>query len=125
MTLLINPGSRIHDGAVGWTNSLEGARLQAAAWLDKMRAEGFGDVEVREVGQADGDTSRWRFAFRHTVTGVVVFLDTHGIDNIDAYIKQALFEPRVYWNGSSSSNPSMDDFAAPGFVMTFRAVSDE
>ncbi len=119
--VIINPGSRIATEPQGWSNTREGALREAATWLNRMQNDGFGDIVVQEIGP-DGE-GRWTFTFRHTVTDVAVELSTHGIDNMDAYLKQCIFPPRVYWNGSSSSNPSMDDFAAPGYVMTFRAVA--
>jgi hypothetical protein len=63
------------------------------------------------------------FTFRHAVTGTTVELEMHGIDNLQAYEDDHLFAARVYWNGSSLSEPELDDFAAPGFVAvhTFRA----
>ena len=71
------------------------------------------------------DNGRWPFVIRHQITGVEVVLETHGIDDLDAYKRQCIFDPRVYWNGSSSAEPTLDDFDAPGFVvkvMTFVAV---
>lgn len=124
MTVIINAGSRIGGEPQGWTNTVEGARRRAGEWLDRMRAVGFVDVEMTDtVEEVDG---RWVFVFRHTVTGVEVKLETHGIDDLDAYMRQYIFDPRVYWNGSSSAEPQLDDFAAPGFskTMTFTAVSE-
>lgn len=121
MTLFINPGANLGDrtAAQGWTNRYETAHAEARSWLAKMRAEGIGDVEL-VAGDETEREGRWRFTFRHTVTGAEVVLETHGIDDVDAYARQHFFPPRVYWNGSSTSNPSLDDFAAPGFTMTFR-----
>ena len=124
MTLIINAGSRIGGDPQGWSNTVEEARRRAKEWLYRMRAEGFTDIEMLEPGdEADG---RWLFVFRHTVTGVEVPLRMHGIDDLVAYERQNIFSPRVYWNGSSSANPDLDDFAATGFVkaMTFTAVSE-
>ena len=119
--VLINPGSRIGGAPHGWTNTPETARAEAEKWLAGMREDGLVDVELLdEVVENEG---RWRFGFRHTVTGTVVFLETHGIDDLDAYQRQHLFPPRVYWRGSSTAEPKLDDFAADGFepVKTFRA----
>jgi len=119
MTLLINPGSHIGEPGNGWTNTVEKARAEAEGWLAQMRADGFADVEL-----LDGCTERegrWVFAFRHAVTGVTVDLETHGIDGMKAYMKECIFSPRIYWKGSSCSNPELEHFAAPGFtaVLTF------
>ena len=56
------------------------------------------------------------------MTGVKVELETHGIDNFQAYEKERVFAPRIYWNGSSCSNPELENFAAPGFtaIRTFK-----
>lgn len=121
MTLIINPGSRIGTDRQGWTNTEEQARAEAAKWLSNIHADGMADVELLDDCTDDGE-GRWRFTFRHRVTGALVYLDTHGIDDLDAYLRRFIFPPRVYWNGSSSSDPKLDDFAAPGFVpvKTFR-----
>lgn len=109
--MIINPGSHISHDA---DNTYQRARQYADEWLATMATEGFGDIEM--VDNQEYVEGRWHFHFRHRVTGVTVTLEQHGIDTS----KNLLFTPRVYWNGSSSSNPSMDDFAAPGYVMTFR-----
>jgi hypothetical protein len=125
---VINPGSHLGDAqnAIGWTNTYDTAHATAEEWLARMRSEGLADIELyaADVTEREG---RWTFTFRHTVTGVKVELETHGIDDPDAYKRQFIFDPRVYWNGSSSANPSLEDFATPGYVMTFRAevVRDE
>lgn len=88
-----------------------------------MRKAGFTDIEMIDTGnEAEG---RWLFIFRHKITGVEVECETHGIDNLKTYEEQYIFTPRVYWNGSSTSNPELEQFAAPGFkpVMTFKEKS--
>lgn len=120
MTLIINAGSSIGKPGDGWTNTYETARKNAGDWLDQMHAEGMTDVQL-----LDGSTEsegRWVFTFRHSVTGTTVKLETHGIDDVEAYERQHIFSPRIYWDGSSTSNPKLEDFAAPGFVAvrTFR-----
>jgi len=117
--IMINPGSHIGEPGEGWTNTLENARAEAERWLSQMRDDGICDVELLDL--AIENEGRWTFSFRHTVTGVVVELATHGIDNVEAYEKQHTFTPRIYWNGSSTSNPELEHFAAPGFeaVKTF------
>jgi hypothetical protein len=121
MTVLINPGSHIGEPGNGWTNTEATARAEAERWLARIHADGMTDVEL-----LDGATERegrWEFGFRHKVTGTCVKLETHGIDNMAAYERERIFTPRVYWNGSSTSNPELEHFAAPGFVAvyTFRA----
>lgn len=124
MSVLINPGSHIATGSAGWTNTFEQACAEAQRWLDNMhKDDGLTDVELLPAEDAP-EEGRWAFYFRHKVTGVKVRLDTHGIDNIDAYTKRAIFTPRVYWNGCSSSDPKLDDFAAPGFRKLATFVRD-
>lgn len=122
--LIVNPGADIAapTAEAGWTNTFEGAQAEARRWLDSMREEGIHDVELLDSDGVE-DEGRWTFTFRHTVTGVEVRLDTHGIDNYEAYKAQHIFAPRVYWNGSSCGNPELSDFAADGYVQTFRATA--
>lgn len=121
MALLINPGSQIGPGTSGWSNSHETAKRYAYEWFFKpMTEQGFADIEVRDTGEERA--GRWVFEFTHTVTGVTIELETHGIDDLDAYQRDYIFDPRVYWNGSSGSNPSIEDFKASGFepLLTYR-----
>lgn len=122
--VLINPGSGpVLDSGDGWTNSYQGAQKEAARWLESMHKEGIYDVDVVDYGPGAVD-GRWRFGFVHAVTGVEVILETHGIDNMDAFMKKFIFGARVYWKGSSSGTPELSDWAAPGFVQTFRPEVD-
>jgi hypothetical protein len=87
VTVIINPGS----GAValsgeGWTNTEAGAIRQANEWLAGILAEGMTDVRLSRPEAAEGE-GRWRFGFLHQVTGVTVVLETHGIDDMDAFMK--------------------------------------
>lgn len=122
--VIINPGSGgVAAQGDGWANTAEGAQREAQEWLERIHAEGMTDVELLpEVTESGG---RWTFSFRHQITGTVVTLETHGIDNLDAYRKEHIFAPfgpRVYWRGDSSAEPKLEDFAAQGFVAvrTFR-----
>lgn len=118
--LIINPGSHIGEPGNGWTNTAETARSHAADWLLQLHRDGMTDVELLEG--STGSEGRWVFSFRHAVTGTTVKLETHGIDDVEAYERQHIFAPRVYWNGSSLAEPELEHFAAPGFaaVRTFR-----
>jgi hypothetical protein len=123
MVMLINPGSHIGPASEGWTNTYAKALEYAKTWfLDTMRKVGFQDIELIETHEAD--EGRWKFIFKHRITGVEVELWTHGIDDLKAYEKAHIFTPRVYWNGSSSSNPDLEEFKADGFepVLTYRPV---
>jgi hypothetical protein len=125
MTMIINPGSHIGEPGKGWTNTAATARAHARDWLTQMHTDGMTDVELLD-GERETE-GRWVFTFRHAVTGTTVELDMHGIDNLQAYEDDHLFAPRVYWSGSSTSDPELEHFAAPGFVAvrTFKAMGDE
>lgn len=116
MTALINPGS--HIGAStgkAWTNTFEEAKKTAERWLESMHNDdGLTDVELVRCDPLEHE-GRWSFYFRHKVTGVEVELDTHGISDVDAYCAKYIFTPRIYWNGSSTGDPKIEDFKAPGF----------
>lgn len=120
---IINPGSRITtNSGTGWTNTYDTAVREAERWLKRLREDHIADVDLVLPGAA-GDPGRWVFGFRHTVTGVTVNLETPGIDDWRAYEKERIFSPKVYWNGSSCSDPKVEDWSAPGFtaVKTFKA----
>lgn len=122
-TLLVNPGSGpVAESGEGWTNTYAAARATAERWLAQIHADGMRDVDLA-AGCLERE-GRWRFSFTHRVTGVAVVLETHGVDDVRAYEKERVFAPRVYWRGSSTANPDLDDWAAPGYepVRTYRAV---
>jgi len=122
MAMIINPGSGdIKETGEGWTNTHAQAKRNAYDWFCKpMLEQGFTDITVTDAGTCDD--GRWKFIFKHTVTKVEVELDIHGIDDLEAYQKEYIFAPRVYWNGSSSGSPELEQFAADGYqpVMTYR-----
>jgi hypothetical protein len=123
--LIVNPGSgEIAAAGDHWTNTEATARAEAGKWLANMHAEGMTDVELLDGCRERA--GRWLFTFRHKVTGVTVELETHGIDNLEAYGRDH-FSPRVWWNGSSTAEPKLEDFAAPGFtpLRTFVPVATE
>ena len=111
--MLINPGSRISEPGEAWTNTYEIAQATARYWLTTMHANGMTDVEL-----LDGTREReklWVFTFRHAVTGTTVELETRHRQHGGLRTPVRL-HAKVYWNGSSTANPELDDFAAPGFV---------
>lgn len=125
--IIINPGSGpVAESGEGWTNSLTGAQTHARTWLRFLGNQGIRDIELVPGEEYTGD-GRWRFRFRHAVTGACVDLDTHGIDNEPAYAREYVFAPRVYWNGSSSSTPEIENWLVDGFevVKTLRPVQRE
>jgi hypothetical protein len=124
VSVLINPGSGpVANSGTGWTNTYEGALAEARRWLAQIRDEGIADVELVVPDQPVQREGRWVFGFRHLVTGVVVELETHGIDNMAHYTAQRIFDPRVYWRGSSCASPDAADWAALGYVQTYRRAS--
>jgi hypothetical protein len=127
MTLIINPGSGpVAESGSGWTNTEGQARVEAERWLAMMREDGITHIELSPTVDPGYEPGQWAFSFRHTVTGVIVRLVTHGIDDTEAYRRDGhIFEPRVYWNESSTGNPEVEQWAAPGFevIKTFRRSS--
>lgn len=103
---LINPGSRVERG------TLSQALRNARGWHETLTEAGISGVSLdpEPVRFEDG---RWTFAFRHDVTGVECHLT---IDGLTAEQKRRLlFWPKVYWKGSSCSEPELADWLADGF----------
>jgi hypothetical protein len=124
MTLLVNPGSGAVLEGRGYTNTYARARCIAWEWLARIHADGMREVVLVDRGR-DLNDGRWVFTFTHPVTGVVVELETHGVDDTEAYQRLHVFLPRTYWDGSSTASPKLDDWYRPGFepVCTFRAAT--
>lgn len=127
--MIINPGAHISTVQQGWTNTYAEARKEAELWLSSMHSDyGFMDVELLTTDtEKEENEGRWTFTFKHNVTGVEITFMTPGIDNYQEFLKQNIFGARVYWNGSSSAYPELEDFAAPGFKMvkTFSKLEDD
>ena len=125
MNLIINPGSGdVGTQGEGWTNTRDQSKINAYEQFYKpMIEEGFTDITVKDTKQYR--EGRWVYEFTHDVTGKTIELEMHGIDNMEAYMKEHIFGTRIYWNGSSSSNPELEQFAEEGFVpvKTFRKKS--
>lgn len=123
MALIINPGSSIGQQQEGFTNTHKQAKIHAYEWFYKpMLKQGFTDITV--VDTKEENDGRWKFIFKHDITGKEVELEVHGIDNMDKYTDKYIFTPKVYWNGSSVSDPELEQFADEGYepVMTFRPI---
>lgn len=116
--LIVNHGSKIAQSGNGWTNTLETATVIANDWLRSMRANNINDVHILAVHGPNDE--RWTFIFEHSVTGVRADLDVHGIDNMNAYLKENTFPPRTYWNENSSSTPKLTDFLCDGYEICIR-----
>lgn len=103
--LIINPGSENKGG------TLEQATINAEHWLKNIHNEGFFEVEMSFVEQLkDGD---YLFNFTHSVTKKVAALCIHGFtkEEYDGFT----FGPQVYWNGSSTADPKIEDWLVEGF----------
>lgn len=101
MYAYINPGSE-HTGG-----TLKQAKIIAATWLQFIHSDGMVDVEIdKKVKRKKG--GNFEFTFRHKVTGVERKLETHGFS--DEQIEGWLFKPRIYWDGSSTSSPTPEDW---------------
>jgi hypothetical protein len=112
--LIINPGSENKGG------TLEQAKLNAAKWLKSIHAEGFKEVEMKFIEQYP-DGGNFRFDFVHKVTKKVAILEIHGFDKKQC--EKFTFHPRVYWQGSSTADPKIEDWLGDGF--TFRVVYEK
>lgn len=100
MGMIINAGSENKGGTV------EESLVIANEYLEQLHSNGFVDVELMpEVEVRDG---LWCYTFRHAVTGKTATLDTHGFTEDECH--KFMFRPRIYWNGSSSSEPTIEDW---------------
>lgn len=110
MGMIINAGSENKGG------TLKQATLNAEKWLSNIHSEGFKEVEMKFVEKLkDGD---WLFHFTHPTTKKVATLMTHGFS--DEECKRFIFSPRVYWNGSSTADPTIEDWLEDGY--SFRVL---
>jgi len=106
MAIVINPGSENVGG------TFEQAEINAKRFLDSCHSEGLLEVEMEFVKKRQ--TGNFDFRFTHKVTGKVVELSTHGFTEEEC--GNFLFKPRIYWNGSSTADPKIEDFMADGFT---------
>lgn len=106
MPIIINPGSENKGG------TLEQAKINAAKWLTSIHAEGFREVNMKFVEQYPDD-GNFRFDFTHTVTKKVAILETHGFTKEQE--DKFMFRPRVYWQGSSTADPKIEDWLGDDF----------
>lgn len=118
MAVIINPGSGPVDGG-----TLEVATANAQEWLDMIHADGMPEVEMAFIEQRED--GRYHFLFTHPVTGKTADLEIHGLTAEQA--KEFVFHPRVYWNGSSSGNPTIEDFKPEGwrYRIVFSPIPDK
>lgn len=106
MSIIINPGSEVRKGS--FKQAMENAKTNWLNHINKL----FPEVVMSEEENYDND-GRWRFNFTHTVTGKTCILDIHGLTNEEC--SKLIFQPKVYWNGSSCSSPEPDDWAVGNY----------
>ena len=99
--MIINPGSENKGG------TFEQALRNARRWHTNIKKE-FPEVTMTFHENRLGDGGNWNFRFRHGVTGKCIDLEIHGFT--DKECKQFVFHPRVYWNGSSTAEPKIEDW---------------
>lgn len=99
MAFIINPGSENKGGTFTQANA------NAEKWLKQIHEEGFPEVTMEFHGKQDGS---FIFHFTHAVTKIKVELSIHGFTDEEAAV--FVFRPRVYWNGSSTANPKIEDW---------------
>jgi len=106
MGIIINAGSENTGG------TLEQAKINAENWLKAIKANiCVDDLEMTFVKQyEDGD---FLFEFKHLITGKVATLVTHGFTEEEC--KKFTQYPRVYWEGSSTADPKLEDWLADGY----------
>jgi len=110
MAIIINPGSENKGG------TFEQALKNAYEWLESIRKE-YPEVTMttHENRLGDGD---WNFRFTHGVTGAHVDLQIHGFTKEQC--GKFMFHPRVYWQGSSTADPKIEDWLNDKY--TYRIV---
>lgn len=103
--MIINAGSENKGG------TFEQALKNANKWLEMMN-EDFPEVTMstEENRLSDGD---WEFIFTHGVTNKKALLQIHGFTKEEC--EKFVFHPRVYWNGSSTSEPEVEDWLTDDF----------
>ena len=111
--IIINPGSKLANGTE------KQAVKNANDWVMEMRENGIRYVQIVGSPIPDG-RFRWTFALRHSLTGVEATLAIHGLSaqEVEEYAANNLgAQPRIYWNGSSSAEPQLEDFLTEGYYI--------
>jgi hypothetical protein len=104
--MIINPGSENKGGTYAQ------AVINAEEWHNRILEE-FPEVEMSEGELAEED-GNWIFYFRHKITGKSAMLEIHGYTESEC--EKFLFRPRIYWNGSSTDDPSIEDWLTDEFT---------
>ena len=94
--------------------TLEQAKINAEEWLKSIHEEGFIDVEMTfKERYGEGGNFLFLFDFTHSVTKKVATLEIHGFT--EEQCQKFVLHPRVYWNGSSTANPKIEDWLSDEF----------
>jgi len=110
---IINPGSETVGG------TYESAKEEAERLLQCMFDNGITDVVLEdEYEEVEG---RYRFTYKHTITGKTGEWDITGLEQ-NYKEKGYTFHPRIYWNGSSCSSPEWKDFLTDEYELTVRII---
>lgn len=95
--------------------TFEQAKINAEGWLKSIHEEGFIDVEMTFKEQyGEGGNLLFLFEFTHSVTQKVATLEIHGFT--EEQCQKFVLHPRVYWNGSSTANPKIEDWLSDEFA---------
>lgn len=111
MSIIINPGR----STVGGT--YEDARKEAKRLLLCMEEDGITDITL--LDEYEEHNGRFIFTYQHNVTKKTGTWDITGLEG-NYKEKGFIFQPRIYWNGSSCANPTWEDFLTPEYELTVR-----
>lgn len=113
--MIINPGSENKGG------TFERALEIAKEWHEEILKE-YPEVTMtdHEIKLDDGD---WEFRFTHSKTGKTVILQTHGFTKEEC--ENFIFHPRIYWNGSSTGEPKIEDWLTDEFTYIIKYEKKE
>ena len=105
--IIINAGSENKGG------TFKQAEINAKKWLKLIHDEGFKEVEMSFIKQYENN-GNFLFHFVHLITKKIATLEIHGFTKIEC--EAFLFHPRVYWNGSSTADPKIEDWLTEDYT---------
>ena len=106
MRTIINPGSENKGG------TFEQALKNAKEWHEEI-LNNFPEVTMTTNEERVEKNGNWIFRFTHPVTEKEAILEIHGFTKKEC--EKFMFWPRVYWNGSSTANPEIEDWLTDEF----------
>ena len=110
--MIINPGSDVVGGKV------EDAIKEAERLLQCIKDDGITGVGLLREYKKTED-GRYIFKYRHEITGRVGEWCVTGLED-NWRGRGFMFQPRIYWNGSSCSSPEWKDFLTGEYEITVR-----